>query len=198
MAKHQDSRGDGPRSTGVIRGRLTRRVAAPLAAAALLSAAGAGVAQAAQPVNAAAALPTCTASSLTASLHNPLAGGMNHQGVELQLKNTGTRTCALLGYPGLGLENAQHQVLTSQVTWGSTWYAKDPGKKVISLRPGQFAQAVIAWSHANIGTSGAVHAAYLEVTPPAATTHKTLAFPEWVDNGDLSVTSVAHSIATTD
>ncbi|GAA5018877.1 hypothetical protein [Actinopolymorpha pittospori] len=43
-----------------------------------------------------------------------------------------------------------------------------------------------------------MHAAYLEVTPPVATTHKTLAFPEWVDNGDLSVTSVAHSVSVTD
>jgi hypothetical protein len=192
MTKQQEKHGI--QGTGVSGGqRARRRAAVTLAAAALVGAAGAGVAMAA-PAQAAAAVPTCTAAHLTASLHTPLAGGMNHQGVEVQLKNTGTVTCALLGYPGLGLENAQHKVLTSHVTWGSTWYAKDPGKKVIDLAPGQSAQALIAWTHANTGTSGAVHAAYLEVTPPAATTHKTLAFPEWVDNGDLAVTAVAHSI----
>ena len=198
MVKYQDPLDDARETTGATCARLTRRVATTLAATALLGAAGVGVAEATPSANAGAALSTCTASSVTASLHNSLAGGMNHQGVELQFKNTGTRTCTLLGYPGLGLENAQHEVLGSQVTWGDTWYAKDPGKKAISLTPGQSAQAVIAWTHANTGTSGAANAAYLEVTPPGAKTHKTLAFPNWVDNGDLTVTSVAHSISITD
>jgi hypothetical protein len=39
-----------------------------------------------------------------------------------------------------------------------------------------------------------VHAAYLEITPPASTQHKTLALPQWVDHGDLSVTALAKHI----
>ncbi|WP_051839532.1 DUF4232 domain-containing protein [Streptomyces sp. NRRL F-5126] len=170
-------------------------VAATMAAVALTGTAAAGVAQAAPAAPASAKTPTCSASSLQASLHHPLAGGMNHEGAVLQLKNTGDRTCALLGYPGLGLENAQHKVLASHVSWGSTWYAKNPGKKVVDLEPGQAAQAVIAWTHANANTSGATHAAYLIVTPPASTAHKTLAFGKWVDNGDLDVTAMAHQVA---
>ncbi|MFF0135598.1 DUF4232 domain-containing protein [Streptomyces sp. NPDC005227] len=69
-----------------------------------------------------------------------------------------------------------------------------PGTKTLTLKDGESAEAVVSWTHANTGTSQAVHAAYLEITPPAATRHKTLAFPEWVDNGNLSVTALAKHI----
>jgi hypothetical protein len=193
MLKYQDS------EAGPL-GGVTRKIAAALAATALVSAAGVGVAQAstASSANTAAALPTCSVTNLSASLNQALGGGMMHQGVVLQLKNTSSRTCALLGFPGLGLENAQHKPLTTHTAWGDTWYAKSPAKKAVELKPGQAAQAVIAWTHANTGTSGASHAAYLEVTPPASTAHKTLAFDNWVDGGDLDVTTLAPHITVTD
>ncbi|WP_329459495.1 DUF4232 domain-containing protein [Streptomyces sp. NBC_01497] len=171
-----------------------RTVTVALAAVALAGTAAVGVAQAAPATAHTAKVPTCSVSALQVSLHTSLAGGMMHEGSVVQFKNTGSGTCALLGYPGLGLENAQHKVLASKVTWGSTWYAKNPGKKVVDLESGQSAQAVIAWSHANTGTSGATHATYLEVTPPASTTHKTLKFDQWVDNGDLDATAVARTV----
>ncbi|MGW4568998.1 DUF4232 domain-containing protein, partial [Streptomyces sp. NPDC004561] len=145
-----------------------------------------------------ATTPTCSVSGLTASFGQGLAGGMNHQGVVLKLKNTGAHTCLLRGYPGLGLENAAHRTLRSTTHWGDTWYAKSPAKSTLTLRKGQSAEAVISWTHANTGTSDAVHASYLEVTPPAATSHKTLAFPQWVDNGDLRVTALAYRIHIND
>ena len=171
-----------------------KKIVATVAAAGALGlvGSGVGVAEAASP--SASGTPTCSASALTASLHHNLAGGMNHQGIEVQLKTGTSHTCAVRGYPGLGLENAEHQTLKSTTTWGSTWYAADPGKHTITLKPGQSVQAVIAWTHADTGTSGARHAAYLQVTPPASTTHKTLTFKEWVDNGDLSVTALASSV----
>ncbi|GHE05327.1 DUF4232 domain-containing protein [Streptomyces alanosinicus] len=179
-------------------GRRRRLVRATLAASAVaaLGIAGAGVAQAAG-TGAAKATPTCAVSALSASFGEGLAGGMNHQGVVLKLKNTGAHTCLLRGYPGLGLQNASHRTLRSTTHWGDTWYAKSPAKATLTLGKGQSVEAVIAWTHANTGTSDAVHAAYLEVTPPAATSHKTLKFPEWVDNGDLSVTVLAHRIDVT-
>ncbi|KUN01156.1 hypothetical protein AQI95_32285 [Streptomyces yokosukanensis] len=175
--------------------RRRRLVRATLAAAgvAALGIAGAGAAQAAG-AGAATATPTCAVSALSASFGEGLAGGMNHQGVVLRLKNTGAHTCLLRGYPGLGLENAAHRTLHSTTHRGDTWYAKSPAKSTLTLRTGQSVEAVVSWTHANTGTSDAVHAAYLEVTPPAATGHKTLAFPQWVDNGDLSVTALAYRI----
>lgn len=156
----------------------------------------AGTAQAGQ--STATATPTCKESALKATFGRQLAGGMNHQGVVINLRNLSGRTCVVRGYPGLGLENASHKAIKTHVTWGDTWYAKDPGKKTISLKDGQSVEAVVAWTHANTGTSGAVHASYLEITPPAATTHKTFAFKQWVDHGDLSVTALARHVEIND
>ena len=174
-------------------GRRLGRTVLAVAAVAGLGLAWAGTASAAGTSGATAA-PTCSASALKATFGEQLGGGMNHEGVVIRLRNLSGRTCALRGYPGLGLENSRHKALTSHTHWGDTWYAKDPGRKTLTLKDGESAEAVVAWTHANTGTSGAVHAAYLEITPPASTQHKTLAFPEWVDHGDLSVTALARHI----
>ncbi|MFF4840849.1 DUF4232 domain-containing protein [Streptomyces collinus] len=180
------------RSDVRVHPRLARAALAAMTAAGL-SVTGTSVAQAAS-----ATTPTCSVSALTASFGKGLAGGMNHQGVILKLKNTSAHTCLLRGYPGLGLENAAHRTLHSTTHWGDTWYAKSPAKSTLTLRKGQSAEAVISWTHANTGTPDAVHAAYLQVTPPAATSHKTLKFPQWVDHGDLRVTVLAHRIPVND
>ncbi|MFI6349340.1 DUF4232 domain-containing protein [Streptomyces sp. NPDC050560] len=180
------------RTTGTWLKHPGRAAATAVAVAAVTGLALTGVAQAASP--SAASAPTCGVSDLDASLGKDLAGGMNHQGVVLHLENTSGKTCDLLGYPGLGLEDSDHTPLTSDTTWGTTWYADDPGKAVLKLAPGQSAEAVIAWTHANVDTSDGTHAAYLEVTPPASTGHKTVKFDNWVDNGQLTVTSLARTV----
>ncbi|MEV7325075.1 DUF4232 domain-containing protein [Streptomyces sp. NPDC093970] len=185
--------------TGTAPHRAPRGIGrAVLAVAAVtgLGLAWAGTAEAASP-SAARPTPTCSAAALKAGFGRQLSGGMNHQGVVITLRNLSGRTCALRGYPGLGLENSAHHALTAHTHWGNTWYAKDPGRKTLVLKDGQGAEAVIAWTHANTGTSGAVHASYLEITPPASTQHKTLAFPQWVDHGDLSVTALATHVDVT-
>ncbi|SEE28218.1 Protein of unknown function [Streptomyces sp. 2231.1] len=178
--------------------RSERRRSLVRAALAVTAAAGLGITAAgvagATGTGAAASTPTCSVAGLSASFGQQLAGGMNHQGVVLKLKNVGARTCLLRGYPGLGLENGTHRTLPSTTHWGDTWYAKSPAKSTLTLHRGQSAEAVVAWTHANTGTSDAVHASYLQVTPPAATSHKTLKFPQWVDNGDLNVTALAYRI----
>ncbi|MEU2423100.1 DUF4232 domain-containing protein [Streptomyces sp. NPDC007851] len=177
-------------------GRGLGRTLLAVTALAGLGLAWAGTAEAAD-AGTARATPTCSAGALKATFGQGLAGGMNHQGVVIRLRNLSGRTCVLRGYPGLGLENSAHKALTTHTHWGDTWYAKDPGKKTLVLKDGQSAEAVVAWTHANTGTSDAVHASYLEITPPASTRHKTLAFPEWVDHGDLSVTALARHIDVT-
>ncbi|MFJ7149182.1 DUF4232 domain-containing protein [Streptomyces sp. NPDC100445] len=182
--------------SGHGRRHLGRAILAVTTAAGL-GIAGAGAARAAG-TGAAAATPTCAVSALSASFGKQLAGGMNHQGVVLRLTNTGARTCLLRGFPGLGLENGAHRTLHSATHWGDTWYAKSPAKSTLTLRKGGGAEAVMSWTHANTGTPDAVRAAYLQVTPPAATNHKTLAFPQWVDQGDLRVTALAYRIDVSD
>ncbi|MEV0265019.1 DUF4232 domain-containing protein [Streptomyces sp. NPDC050617] len=170
--------------------RMTTVATAAAAAALLAGGIAAGTANAAAPT--ATATPTCAVSGLRITLDDNGDGGsqhgMNHEGTYLRFKNTTGTTCALRGYPGLGLEKAGHAKAATDVKWGSTYFAQDPGKKTVYLKSGASAWADLVWTHTG---ANAVHAKYLEVTPPAATTHRTLAFDKIVDNGTLNVTSLS-------
>jgi uncharacterized protein DUF4232 len=113
-------------------------------------------------------------------------------GVILTLTNSSRHTCALDGYPGLGLLNSRHQVLHTVIHWGSTFYANDPGRRLVDLAPGQPAKASLAWTQAG---SSAVSASYLDVTPPDSTAHLTISFRQLVDGGDLGVTALARTVS---
>ena len=104
------------------------------------------------------------------------------------LTNSSRHTCALDGYPGLGLLNSRHQVLHTVTHWGSTFYANDPGRRLVDLAPGQTARARLAGTQAG---SSAVSASYLDVTPPDSTAHLTISFRQHIDGGDLDVTALA-------
>jgi hypothetical protein len=166
-------------------GRTSRTIAAAATGALLLAGTTAATASATP-----AAVKTCRTADLRAKLTQPLAGGMNHAGNRLLLTNTGSRTCALRGYPGLGLEGTGHKPLHTKAEWGSTWYATSPGVTTLSLAPGKQAQAVLSWTHTG---SDAGDASYLEITPPASTTHLTLPFKQQVDSGTLQVTALSAS-----
>lgn len=157
------------------------------------AAAAAGIALAlAAPVEAAdRGTPTCGTDDLRISFAERLGGGMNHAGGTLELKNATGRTCALRGYPGLGLEDARHKALPTRTVRGGTWYADDPGNKLVLLKPGQAAQANVAWTHT--GTEART-GSYLRVTPPAARTFRTIPLDDAVDFGELHVTAVAHRV----
>jgi hypothetical protein len=140
-----------------------------------------------------ASTPTCAVSALKVTLDDGgvppgTRSGMNHAGTYLRVKNTTARTCVLRGYPGLGLETAGHHAAKTDTEWGSTPYAKDPGKANVYLQPNDSAWADLAWTHSG---SSAVDAKYLEVTPPASKPHKTIAFDQVVDNGTLNATALA-------
>ncbi|MCC3772911.1 DUF4232 domain-containing protein [Streptomyces sp. UNOC14_S4] len=174
-----------------------RKAAAVAFAATALAASTVLTGTSAQAASAAStdATPTCRTTGLRASLADtdPAQVGMSHRGKLLRLTNTSGRTCALRGYPGLGLEDAEHHPLVTETHWGSTYFAQDPGKRTLFLEPGQSAEADLAWAVAD--APRVVHASYLEITPPASTTHLTLPFPERVTNGDLNVTAFAYRIS---
>ncbi|RLV04543.1 hypothetical protein CTZ27_11545 [Streptomyces griseocarneus] len=177
-----------------MRNTLRKATAAAFAATALTASTMLTGAQTASAASA-DATPTCRTTGLRASLADtdPTQAGMSHRGKLLRLTNTSGHACALRGYPGLGLEDAEHHPLASQTHWGSTYFAQDPGKQTLLLGPGQSAEADLAWAVAD-GTR-VVNASYLEITPPASTTHLTVPFPERVTNGDLSVTALAYRIS---
>ena len=136
-----------------------------------------------------AAVAACTAPDLRVRVALSLrSDDKHHAGVTLQLTNSSRHACALDGYPGLRLLNSRRQVLHTVTHWGSTWYADDPGRKLVDLAPGQVAQTGLGWTHTG---SGAVSVSYLEVTPPDSTTHLTISFRQLVDGGNLDVTALA-------
>lgn len=119
--------------------------------------------------------PNCAPTQLSAGLHGSQAG-LGNRGFILTLTNTGTTSCIIYGYPGLGLQNASHQVLPSHTTWGSTYFDTDPGRSAIDLSPGETASADFAFFSGTGGSTDAV-ATYLEVTPPNASTYLTVGLP---------------------
>jgi Protein of unknown function (DUF4232) len=159
------------------------------AAAALLVAASAGTASAAG--HSAPAPQRCHTAGLRATLHpDEDQAGLGNFGENLSLTNTSHQTCTVYGYPGLGIQNAKHQVLSIKVNWGSTYFAGDPGRHTVTLKPGQSAWSDLAWN-APYGVKS-VTPSYLEVTPPNETTHLTIRFaPGSINDGSLNVTALA-------
>jgi hypothetical protein len=178
-----------------IRSNRTKKLLAVAGAAVLTATLGAGSAVAADAAAAKSGAPRCATSNLKVSLSSGgQAGsqdGMNHVGVFLRFENTGSGTCTLYGYPGLGLENAKHHALKTKAIWGSTYFLADPGKHTVTLGHGKSAWADMAWTH--VGEK-MVNANYLEVTPPGAKTHRTVTFKQPVDGGTLHVTALSAKI----
>jgi Protein of unknown function (DUF4232) len=111
---------------------------------------------------AASTVPLCEEPNLAASASRyNIGGGM--WGVVITLTNTGTASCSMYGYPGLGLQDYAHHVLPSQTHWGPTYFAHNPGPSLIVLAPGQSASSSVALSQ---GTQRSPWAGYLEITPP--------------------------------
>jgi Protein of unknown function (DUF4232) len=175
--------------------RKTRAMLAALAAAAVLAATGGTVALASTGSAAATDVPRCReGGGLVTGLYGYEQGyydGNGQGGFILTLTNTSGTACYLYGYPGLGLEDANHHVLPSDTHWGSTYFAKDPGRHKVVLSPGETASASVAFVYT--GTNKA-HATYLEVTPPNAYDHASIEIPNnvgQISTHDLYVTAMA-------
>jgi hypothetical protein len=141
-------------------------------------------------------VPRCLESNLATGLYGYESGrsddGQGQGGFILTLTNTGSGTCALKGYPGLGLQNARHHTVRSRTHWGPTYFAADAGRHLIVLSPGETASASIGFVYA--GRRKAAHATYLEVTPPNAYDHAVITIPNdigKISTPDLYVTAMA-------
>ena len=135
------------------------------------------------------AVPRCLEANLATTVSGYQVGGSEY-GITLKLTNTGTTSCSLYGYPGLGLEDGSHHVMPSQVHWGETYFAHDPGPSLITLSPGQSATSSVAfaggWPHKG-------WAWFLEVTPPNAYDHAVLplSYGTGGGGGDIHATAMA-------
>jgi hypothetical protein len=180
-------------------GTLVAASAALMLATALASPAPVASASATARSAAATAVPRCLENELTAGLYGYEGStqGRNRQGgFILTLTNDSQQSCAVYGYPGLGLQNASHHVLRSKTHWGSTLFARDPGPHTIVLSPGETASASVTFAY--VGASHALHAAYLEITPPNGYDHAVVPIPDGLGNisdGNLHVTAMARHTA---
>lgn len=137
----------------------------------------------------------CYVGQLKPSTHilHPATG---NRGLRVELTNTSDQSCTIRGYPGFGLENADHQAQPSTVRRGSNYFAKDPGTHTITLAPGKKVHAVLAWTVVPIGAKPAAKQChsyrYLEITPPNDYHHYTVAFGHTVcGNGRLTTTAMS-------
>jgi hypothetical protein len=136
-----------------------------------------------------AGVPRCLEGSLATTVSGYQVGG-GQDGITVKLTNTGTASCSLYGYPGLGLEDGRHRVLPSQTHWGSTYFARDPGPSLIILSPGQSATSSIAFAG---GGPGKRWAYFLQVTPPNAYDHAVIPLSYGTGGGgnDIHATAMA-------
>jgi hypothetical protein len=193
------------RLPGLARGRVLLRGLGALSAATAavtLMTAFAGTAPAAGTARTAAnarlasatTVPRCHQGKLVAGLYGH-ENASDQGGFILTLTSTSQESCSLAGYPGLGLQNASHQALTSHVHWGSTVFAPDPGRRLIMLSPGETLSASVSFGYTS---KYPLHAVYLEITPPGAYRHLVVAIPDGTgngSNGNLYVTALARHTA---
>ena len=83
--------------------------------------------------------PACTSADLQASLGGGAGAGMSQNHTGLQLKNTGSSTCTLYGYPGVSWVRGAQGLQTGAAAVRQA----DPSgtEKVVTLAPGALASA---------------------------------------------------------
>jgi hypothetical protein len=83
--------------------------------------------------------PACTSAHLAVSLGGGAGAGMSQNHVGLQLRNTGSTTCTLYGYPGVSWVRGDQGTQTGAAAVRQA----DPSgtEKVVTLAPGQLASA---------------------------------------------------------
>ena len=83
--------------------------------------------------------PACTSADLTASLGGGAGAGMSQNHTGLQLRNTGSSTCTLYGYPGVSWVRGDQGLQTGAAAVRQA----DPNgtEKVVTLAPGAVASA---------------------------------------------------------
>lgn len=131
------------------------------------------------------AAAVCRASQLSVKLTGQ-DGGVGHLGAYVVLTNRGPAACTLKGYLGFRLLNARRAPMPTTVAHGTSYLnPKDPGPRLLTLKPGGRAKAWLEWSDVPSGNEPLTKAceptaAYLRVTPPGSTTGIVVTFGEVV------------------
>ena len=92
-------------------------------------------------------------------------------GLTITVQDKGGTSCTLAGYPRLGLEGRHGQRLRSTTQDGPTYFHGDPGAHTVTLQPGGFARAWLAFG--TVSGPGSVKAHALTIRMQGAASHKT-------------------------
>jgi Protein of unknown function (DUF4232) len=125
-----------PASSGASSTGASSTAASPSGSTAASSAAGSGTSGS---TTASSGAPACTSADLTASLGGGAGAGMSQNHTGLQLRNTGSSTCTLYGYPGVSWVRGDQGLQTGAAAVRQA----DPNgtEKVVTLAPGAVASA---------------------------------------------------------
>ncbi|MCQ1986047.1 DUF4232 domain-containing protein [Arthrobacter sp. zg-Y844] len=124
----------------------------------------------------------------------PSIGGWDaatgHRAAQITLRNTGTRSCTVQGYPDLDFESSDGWVMGITAVHGGSHMTQDAPVEPVTLAPGEEATASIGWR----GTAGAgvVRVGTLLVAPYSGTQRQELeADIDLAEPGFLTVTAWA-------
>jgi hypothetical protein len=125
-------------------------------------------------VTKAEATPNCATSNLQITLgHSGVA--MGHIGLDFYVKNVGTRTCELDGYPTVQLMGSTRNLIPTEVTFGSDYTVPPVVSRTIILEPGNRSIFLLGYSDmTGYGFSKCPTATTLRVTPPGDLASKDL------------------------
>ncbi len=128
----------------------------------------------------------CHTSQLTVSARGA-PGGASHAGIAIVLTNTGSVTCTLYGYPGVGLLTSTKQLSPTVVPRGQSYLFRDPGPHTVTLAPGAAASAGFSFldGEGYGPTVSCSPVAYLRITPPDETAALLLPFQPGDTDGEL-------------
>lgn len=116
-------------------------------------------------------------------------GAMGSIRVEISMKNIGTSSCSLEGYPGMLLLSGTTPLHTDVVR-GSSVVVPPITVRLVILAPGHVAAYIFGYSDVPTGNQTCPSSTNLEVTPPNAYNHATIPFQSTACGGVLTTSPV--------
>ena len=109
--------------------------------------------------------------------------------VEVSMRNVGSTSCSLEGYPGMALLAGTTQLPTTVIR-GSSVVVPAIHPRLVVLSPGRSAAYVFGYSDVPTGNQTCPTSTGLEVTPPNAYQHATISFQSTACGGVLTTSPV--------
>ena len=117
----------------------------------------------------------------------PVEAGLGHRALVLTLTNCTAKPYKVNGYPTVSILGADRRPLPIAVKHASSYFAIDPGPSSLTLRQGETALSVVAWS-ATVTYGDPSVGRYISAAPSKQDEWAT--YPEYFDLGTTGAVSV--------